>query len=120
SVLVLASSFSGVSCESGCPKSCPATSSGIGLAVYGGVGGGVVSGGEATLTGPMTVTMSCEPSANGAATTCSWPPGPVTAGTYSLLITAPGFRSAYLTATVELSPPHCGCVFATLDPSMVV
>ena len=101
-----------------CPFSCPATYSGVTLVVNAAADGGVVSGVEATLSGPTTETMSCEP--NGTATLCTWSSGPVTAGTYSLLVTAPGFQSASLSATVTVAAdPHCGCVGATLQPSMV-
>ena len=123
SVMGPLSFHSGVGCGSAaesppCPHSCPATYIGVALVVSAATDGGVLSGVEATLFGATTETMSCEP--NGTATICTWPSGPVIAGTYSLLVTASGFQSENLSATVTVTPdPHCGCVGATLQPSMV-
>jgi hypothetical protein len=101
-----------------CPFSCPATWVGIVLEVTAATDGGVVSGAEATLSGPTTETMSCE--ANGTVTICRWPSGAVTAGTYSLQVAAAGFRTANESATVTVTPdPRCGCVWASLQPSVV-
>jgi hypothetical protein len=44
----------------------------------------------------------------------------VTVGTYSLAVTAPGFQTANVTATVTMSSADgCGCVGATMQPSTV-
>ena len=101
-----------------CPRSCPATYLGIVLTVSKGDRGATLEGAKATLTGPTTVAMSCAP--NGSVTSCSWPPGQVIAGTYSLLVTAPGFRSRSLSATVSVTADsYCGCTVAALQPSAV-
>lgn len=82
------------------------------------MGAGPVSGVAATLSGPQSEMMLCEP--NGTATACTWPSGPVTAGNYSLQVTAPGFQSVIVSATIAVTPdPLCGCVGATLEPSAV-
>jgi len=123
SLIGLVSFHSVVGCASAgdsppCPYSCLAAHLGIVLDVTGATDGGPVSGADATLSGPITVTMSCEP--NGTATVCRWPGGPVTAGTYSLLVTAPGFQSANVSATITVTPdPRCGCEWATIQPSRV-
>lgn len=117
------SSYAAVGCDRECPPSCPAAVLGLGIVVYAGVdgGAGLISGVEATLTGPATVTLSCEPSGNGnpAAMSCFWPlGGPFTEGTYALVVTAPGFRSRELSATFSLTKGAC-CPGAKIEPSTV-
>jgi hypothetical protein len=120
-LLAVVSSYS-AGCNS-CPPSCPAAVLGLGIGVYGAVdGAGVaVSGVEATLMGPTTVTLSCEPSANvPAATSCFWPlDAQFVAGTYTLLVAAPGFRAQEFSATLSVPPPTCGCPAAKIEPSTV-
>ena len=123
-LLAMVSSYSAIGCKSECPPSCPGPSLGLVVVVYGGTDGGAVavSGVEATLMGPTTVMLSCAPSANvPTATTCLWPLGAtVTPGSYSLVVTAPGFRSKELSATLSLARgTPCGCEGANLDPAMV-
>jgi hypothetical protein len=79
----------------------------------------VVSGVQATLTGPVTVTMSCEPTASG--TACRWPSQvAVTAGTYSLQVSAPGYQPTLVQAEVTLkNPEECGCTSSSFEPSTV-
>jgi len=104
------------SCVS-CPG-CPATYVDIGLVVSGDAGGGAVSGVDATVTGPQNGTMSCAP--NGTATLCTWPSGPVAPGSYTLTVTAPGFQSATVSATVTVADADsCGCASGALQPSHV-
>ena len=81
---------------------------------------GAISGVEATLSGPAMVTMSCDQ--RGAVTVCRWPSDiyTVTAGSYSLAVSAPGFQTANVSATVTLGTTDCGCVPATLEPSTVI
>ena len=124
SLLAVVSSYAAIGCDSRCPRTCPGPTLGLGIAVYGGVDGsaGTLSGVEATLMGPATVTLSCEPSGNGnpAAMSCFWPVGaPVTEGTYSLVVTAPGFRSNEVSATLSFSQGICGCSGWGLEPSQV-
>ncbi len=93
----------------------------IGLDVSSAGDGGAISGIEATLSGPAMVTMSCEPSSNvPTVVVCRWPTYDVTAGSYSLLVTAPGFQPANVSATVTLTTSSCGCVYAALEPSTVI
>ncbi len=74
---------------------------------------------EATLTGPATEMMKCEP--NGTATTCTWPFEPAITGNYSLEVKAPGFQPANVDATISVAPdPKCGCTEATMKPSEVI
>jgi hypothetical protein len=123
-LVAVVSCYAAVGCDDMCPRTCPAAVLGLGIVVYAGVDGGAgpISGVEATLMGPATVTLSCEPSGNGdpAAMVCFWPlGGPFTEGTYSLVVTAPGFRSRELSATFSLSQGTC-CPGARIEPSQVV
>lgn len=106
------------SCGNSCPEvECPATYLGISLDVTAPDAGAVAA--AATLSGPAAVTMSCHQS--GATTVCMWPGGaPVTAGTYSLQVTAPGFQTANVSVTVTTSSADgCGCPGASMQPSTV-
>ena len=97
----------------GCPTSC--STANVTLDVTGAADGGVVTGIEATLSGPTTMTMSCEP--RGTETVCSYQ-GEVTTGSYTLQVTAPGFQAANVPATVTVTPgSQCACPSATLQPS---
>src|SRR4051794_927552 len=121
-LLAVVSASAAVGCNDCSLHSCPYSPPGI--VVYAGADGGAVavSGVEATLTGATTVTMACAPSANSpTATSCSWPGDtPVTPGTYSLVVTAPGYRSKELSATVSDVPAsHCGCPGVRIEPSTV-
>ena len=100
------------SCGDPCPVSaCPAAS--FFLDVTNARDGGQVTGVEATLSGPTTKTMPCEP--RGTEAVC-FGGAPVTAGSYSLQVTAPGFQSVNVPATVTLTS-GCGCQSAMLQPS---
>ena len=100
-----------------CPA-CPATAADLSLVVRNSAGSGVVNDVAVTIVGQQNATMSCAP--NQGATECRWPSVPVTAGTYSLQVAAPGFQSTQLSATVTITPdPTCGCTSATLDPSEI-
>ena len=121
-VAVIASS-SAVGCDSDseCPPSCPGPFLALGIVVYAAVDGVAVSGVEATLIGPTTIAMDCEPSPNvPAATSCFWPSVPFAEGAYTLLVAAPGFQSKELSATLSLIPAsRCGCSSAMIEPSTV-
>ncbi len=95
SLVAVIASCSAVGCDSGCPRSCPGPFLALGIGVYAAVNGVAVSGVEATLMGPTTISMSCEPSSNvPAATSCFWPLGAqFVEGAYTLLVAAPGFQS---------------------------
>jgi hypothetical protein len=121
-LLAVVSSYSAIGCDSGCPRSCPGPFLALGIGVYAAVDGVAVSGVEATLMGPTTISMSCEPSTNvPAATSCFWPlGGTFVEGSYTLLVAAPGFQSKELSATLSLTPAsRCGCSGATIEPSTV-
>jgi hypothetical protein len=101
-----------------CPGACPASYLGIVLTVTAAAGGGVPTGVEATLSGPATETLSCDPT--GTAVSCTWRSGTPTAGSYSLQVAAPGFQTANVNATIAETPdPRCGCTWATIKPSVV-
>lgn len=107
------------SCGSHCAEvECPASYIEISLAVAA-PDGGAVSGVAATLSGPEAVTLLCQSS--GTAALCTWPaPTPVTAGSYALQVTAPGFQPANVSATVTTSSGDgCGCPGASMQPSTV-
>jgi hypothetical protein len=119
-VLALSSLTMGA-CGSGsgqpCPSECPATYVGAIVAVTT-TPAMAVSGVQATLTGPVTDSMSCQP--NGTATACMWSPAtPVTAGTYALQVSAPGYQTTTTQVEIAISPPVCGCTQASIEPSMV-
>jgi hypothetical protein len=87
--------------------------------------GGAIKGVEATLSGPTTVRFSCEAGANGYPVTACFPDtetGDVpTPGTYSVHVSAPGFQSADVSATVTLVPDtRCGCDALKLNPAQVI
>ena len=100
-----------------CPSGCPATSTGATVVVTT-VPAMVVQGVQATLTGPEDGTMSCTPSVD--AIVCDWPAGvPVTAGTYALEVSAPGYQTTTVEVQVTVPPPNCGCTIASIQPSTV-
>ena len=68
--------------------------------------------------GATTMTLSCQLQGTGAV--CSYQ-GMVTAGSYTLQVTAPGFQTARVAAMVTVTPAAepCGCPSATLLPSTV-
>lgn len=97
---------------------CPAAYLGLVLDVTTATSAAIVSDVEATFSGPTTGTMSCVPYQT--VTACTWPSGPVTEGEYSILVTAPGFRSLSVNATVTTTTGSaCGCPWASLVPSTV-
>jgi hypothetical protein len=115
SFLAACASGDGADASQTCPRSCPATSLTIILGVRAAMGGGAVSGAEATLSGPATERMRCELS--GTATTCTWGEGPVVPGDYALQVTAPGFQPVNTSASVTVTS-GC-CVLGALEPSSV-
>ena len=79
----------------------------------------LVNGVQATLTGPVTVTMSCGYSIE-SRTVCRWPPEVVvTAGTYALQVSAPGYQMTIVQSEVTLNPGECGCTRSSFQPSTV-
>ncbi len=72
---------------------------------------------QATLTGPVTVALRCQP--DGTTTVCTWPSEtPVMEGTYALQITAAGGYQAINTQVqVTIAAPTCGCTPASINPS---
>ena len=101
---------------SACQVSCPAQYMSIYLDVITSTDGGTVSSVEVTFSGPTTGTMLCEP--NDGVMVCRWPSEPLTVGSYSLLVSAPGFQSVNVAATVAISSGSC-CENGSLDPSTV-
>jgi hypothetical protein len=70
---------------------------------------------QVTLTGPATVTMVCRP--ENAFVLCLWPDGiAFTPGTYSLEVSAPGYRATTLETEVSVTYAACSCVAGSLQP----
>lgn len=90
-----------------CPRTCPATWASITITITDSARA-AVSGVEATVAG---ASLSCQ------GTLCTWPPSaPVTAGSYSVHVTAPGFKDATIAASL-VTDEACGCTAATLTPA---
>ena len=101
-----------------CPRTCPATAAGA-IVVVTTTPAMDVNGVQATLAGPASGTMSCEPNPSGAL--CRWPAGvAVVAGSYSLEVSAPGYQPTTVQVEVSISPPSCGCTEGSIQPSSVV
>ncbi|HEY3253257.1 MAG TPA: hypothetical protein VGJ91_04890 [Polyangiaceae bacterium] len=81
--------------------------------------GSQLSGVQATLSGPMTELLYCN--SDPTVTTCFLPAEFDTAGTYSLHVTANGFKSVDLSETVTFTPPGtpCTCHGPNLNPRVV-
>ena len=115
SVVALASCGAGQVCPRGCPA--PDLGTGIGVTTLAATG---VNNVQATLTGPVAGTLSCQTSSAG--TYCLWPltVAPV-AGTYSLQVSAPGYQATTIQVEVTTPPPGaCGCSADSIQPSTVV
>jgi hypothetical protein len=96
-----------------CPFGCPADH--FFLEVTGAPGGGSLTGVEATLSGPMSLAMTCS---SGTEASCSFTGG-VFSGSYTLQVTAPGFQAANVPATLTVATDKCGCQATTFQPSQV-
>jgi len=118
--LLVSSSCGGGDERSGpCPFSCPAAQLSVILAVTSMSDGGTLSGVKATLSGPVTDEMSCEP--NGSGASCTWGDSEsFTIGDYSLEVSAFGFQSANVAATITMSDAGCECRSAAIKPSVVI
>jgi hypothetical protein len=101
-----------------CPWGCPAAWIGATVVVTS-TSAMPVSGVQATLIGPVTATMSCQP--NSSAILCSWPAGlAVVAGSYSLRVSAPGYQTTAVRVEVATpAPDSCGCSADSIQPSTV-
>lgn len=101
-----------------CPGGCPAASVGA-YVVITTAPAMAVNGVQVNLAGPVTGTMSCQPNFSGVY--CAWPSGvAVVAGTYSLQVTAPGYRPTLAQVEVATPPPGaCGCSADSITPSTV-
>jgi hypothetical protein len=96
-----------------CPHSCPVAYVHITLDVAA-ENGDAIGGVEATFSGPATGTLSCDVDQN--TTVCRWPAMDVSAGSYSLHVTAPGFQAEDVSAAVSITH-DCGCDLPSLTPS---
>jgi hypothetical protein len=95
------------------PHSCLATGAAVGV----GTMSPVVA---AVLTGPVNVTLDCQSAYLGFR--CSWPTPDVVPGTYSLLVSAPGYVTTTVQVVVAVDVPPtvaCGCAGDTITPSTV-
>jgi len=111
-ILLAAALLAQTSCRDA--PGCPTTSSKayITLDVFSATDGGVVTGIEAALTGPPTISMSCD------GYRCSYY-GEEVAGGYTLHVSAPGFEAASVPATIRVTSLQCG-VYVTLEPGRLV
>ena len=119
-LLALVSLQTSVGCGSGdCAHSCLTPTVGIVLDVASAAGGAAPSGVVATLSGPAMVQLACQPARS--VTICTWSGGgPLIEGMYSLLVTAPGFESKTVSATISIMPSQCNCTSAKLQPPGVI
>jgi len=91
------------------------------FAVIDGYDGAAVPEVEATLTGADSNVriLDCEYVPSSGTTECGWPKGaPIVAGTYSLQITAPYFRSATVEEKV-ITSSYCGEGISLFQPEKV-
>jgi hypothetical protein len=100
-----------------CPHGCPAAGDTANVIVTT-TPAMAVNGTQATLAGPVTGTMSCQP--DGTFTLCRWPPAVVvTPGIYTLRVSAPGYQPMTTLVAVTISPVTCGCTMANIEPLTV-
>jgi hypothetical protein len=98
-----------------CAGGCPATRDTADVLVSTGTAM-AVNGVQATLTGPVTGAMSCQP--DGTFTLCEWPAAvAATAGIYTLQVSAPGYQPITTLVAVVISPVTCGCTMANVEPA---
>jgi hypothetical protein len=75
-----------------------------------------VTSSQVSFTGASTGTMDCETSFG--ETACFWPASVPVVGSYELVVTAPGFETATVSAVMKVFPADgCGCAAAVLTPS---
>ena len=113
-------------CDAGggqtCPYSCPAARLGASVAVVT-MPAAVVNGVEAVLTGPVNGNMKCQPNPPVSSVVCDWPVEAVAVvpGTYSLEVSAPGYKTTTIQVEVTTPPPGpCGCSLDSIEPSTVL
>ena len=100
-----------------CPHGCPASDDTADIVVTT-MPAMAVNGVQATLAGPETGTMSCQP--DGTVTLCRWPAGlAVTPGIYTIQGSAPGYQPVTTLVEVTISSLTCGCTAAYIEPSTV-
>ncbi|HVV49029.1 MAG TPA: hypothetical protein VHO06_05175 [Polyangia bacterium] len=100
-----------------CPRGCPTFWLDLSLPVTS-ASGKAVDGVTAILTGPVTKTLSCQPDGTQMETVCTWP-APVTPGSYTLQVSAPGYPTETSPATIALTRPTCNCPAISIQPSSV-
>jgi len=113
--LVASIGLSGCGASADCSGSCPGTyiTASVLVNLPSSMG---LKGVQATLTGPVTDTMSCQP--YGMASVCTWSnTAPITAGDYLLQISAPGFQTMTFQVQVAVPRPSCQCVGASIEPA---
>ena len=112
-------------CSSTCE--CPGTYDGTALDIVG-VPDGLVAGAAIAFSGDAgTAAATCQVDQVDDVTYCSWSnPGPQDIGSYSgsLKVSAPGYRSVEVPATITVAPylpsgSDCDCRFASMIPSTV-
>ena len=102
----------------GCDRFCPLESATLVVTAPGeGAVTSEVTGVQATVVDPSQDTLACV--ITDTATFCNWPPDSITPGDYSIVVTAPGYEPATISASLTIGSGPCPCVSATLDPSSV-
>lgn len=113
--LALATLIAGAACAYGgddCYDGCSAADTDIRLVVAG-PADAIVDGVQVAFSGPVSGELQC---GNQFQAVCHWPPGYVIAGTYSLVVSAPGYQTATISATLTTTYDSCGCEDAELAP----
>jgi len=111
----------GASWLSACARciDCPATPYGAEVGVFT-PPGTTVTDLQATMVGPVTETLVCQPVT--AFLRCVWPPGvAVVPGSYSLKVSAAGYPTMTTQIEVAAEPRDmCGCLQDVFTPSSVM
>ena len=112
-VLLLLASQGLAACQSDCPRGCPSEDLLTTVVTVTTSSGVPDSGVQATMTGPVTGTFSCQSGA------CFWMGPSLTEGSYTLQVSATGYGETAQQEMVKISRA-CGCTSASIDPSTVM
>jgi hypothetical protein len=110
-LLVLLTSQGLTACQSGseCPRSCPSENLLTTVVDVTASSGLPDSGVQATMTGPVTGSFSCQSGA------CFWMGPSLTGGSYTLKVSSTGYQATAQQERVTISQA-CGCTSASIEP----